>query len=64
MCVAGFCTNFVTGLALGLLVAWARDGLHLSSDARNFFASCYAFLKGLSQFASGHVSGGLFCTVD
>jgi hypothetical protein len=60
--VAGFCTNFVTGLALGLLAAWARDGLHLSSDARNFFSSCYSFLKGLSQFASGHVSGAASCS--
>jgi hypothetical protein len=93
ICIAGFCTNFVTGephalffhftphrgllhqrgrgqgqgvlgvlmlglsgLALGLLASWARDGLLMSSDQRNFYSSCYSFLKGLSQFLTGYIS--------
>ena len=57
ICVAGFCTNFVTGLALGLIASWARDGMHMSSDERNFYSACYSFLKGMSQFLTGHISG-------
>ena len=43
-------------LALGLLSSWARDGLQIGADMRNFYSSCYAFLKGLSQFLTGYIS--------
>ena len=48
VCVAGFCANFETGMAWGLLASWARDGLG-GGARRDAFMAAYSFLKGFSQ---------------
>ena len=53
VCVAGFCANFETGMAWGLLASWARDGLGLGGARRDAFMASYSFLKGFSQLAAG-----------
>ena len=56
MCLSGFAVNLTTGVAWGLLLAWARDGLGLSGGQRDFLAAAYSFVKGLSQFVTGPLS--------
>ena len=56
VCVAGFCANFETGMAWGLMASWARDGLGVGGRERDFFTGAYSFLKGLSQLLAGLVS--------
>ena len=53
VCAAGFCSNFETGMAWGLLASWARDGLGLGGARRDAFMGAYSFLKGFSQLAAG-----------
>ena len=53
VCVAGFCANFETGMAWGLLASWARDGLGIGGTRRDAFVAAYSFLKGFSQLAAG-----------
>lgn len=45
MCCAGFVINMTSGLAWGLLLAWARDGLGMDSMQRNLASACYESLK-------------------
>lgn len=56
MCVAGFVVNCTAGLAWGLLLAWARDGLGMDGQQRNFAAACYDMLKVRSCMRSVHAS--------
>ena len=56
VCLAGFCANFETGLAWGLMATWARDAMGLGGRERDFFAACYSFVKGLSQLLTGIMS--------
>ena len=56
VCVAGFCANFETGMAWGLLASWARDGLGVGGARRDAFMAAYSFLKGFSQIAAGVAS--------
>ena len=56
VCLAGFCANFETGLAWGLMATWARDVMGLGGRERDFFTACYSFVKGLSQLLAGMVS--------
>ena len=56
VCLSGFAVNLTTGVAWGLLLAWARDGLGLSGGQRDFVAAAYSFVKGLSQFVTGPLS--------
>ena len=56
VCVAGFCANFETGMAWGLLASWARDGLGVGGARRDAFMAAYSFLKGFSQLAAGVAS--------
>lgn len=56
VCVAGFCANFETGMAWGLIASWARDGLGIGGRERDFFTGCYSFLKGFSQLLAGLIS--------
>ena len=53
VCVAGFCANFETGMAWGLLASWSRDGLGIGGARRDAFMASYSFLKGFSQLAAG-----------
>ena len=46
VCVAGFCANFETGMAWGLLASWARDGLGVGGARRDAFMAAYSFLGG------------------
>lgn len=59
MCLAGFVTNLLTGLAWGLVLAWARDSLGLFASQRNLLAASYDFTKGLTQFLTGVISDRL-----
>ena len=59
VCVAGFCANFETGMAWGLIASWARDGLGVDGRERDFFTGAYSFLKGLSQLFAGLASDRL-----
>lgn len=56
VCVAGFCANFETGMAWGLLASWARDGLGVGGARRDAFMAAYSFLKGFSQIFAGVAS--------
>lgn len=56
VCLAGFCANFETGLAWGLMATWARDAMGLGGRERDFFTACYSFVKGLSQLLAGIMS--------
>ena len=56
VCLAGFCANFETGLAWGLIATWARDSMGLGGRERDFFTACYSFVKGLSQLLAGMIS--------
>jgi hypothetical protein len=56
VCLAGFCANFETGLAWGLIATWARDVMGLGGRERDFFTACYSFVKGLSQLLAGMMS--------
>lgn len=56
ICVAAFATNFMTSLAWGLVLAWARDGLHVQGTSRDFLAGCYSFLKGVPMLLAGSIS--------
>ena len=53
---AGFCANFETGMAWGLLASWARDGLGMSGQKRDAFMAAYSFCKGFSQLFAGILS--------
>ena len=56
VCLSGFAVNLTTGVAWGLLLAWARDGLGLTGGQRDFVAAAYSLVKGLSQFVTGPLS--------
>jgi len=56
MCAAGFVINMTTGLAWGLLLAWARDGLGMDGAQRNLASASYEALKGVSQLLAGLLS--------
>uniref|UniRef100_A0A7S1SG99 Major facilitator superfamily (MFS) profile domain-containing protein n=1 Tax=Tetraselmis chuii TaxID=63592 RepID=A0A7S1SG99_9CHLO len=56
ICFAGFVVNMTSGLAWGLLLAWARDGLGMDGAQRNLASACYESLKGMSQFLAGLLS--------
>jgi hypothetical protein len=56
VCLAGFCANFETGMAWGLIASWARDGIRIGGRERDFFTGCYSFLKGFSQLVAGMIS--------
>jgi hypothetical protein len=56
VCAAGFCANLLTGLAWGLLAAWARDGLRLPGAVRNRASMYYSSLKGVVQVFAGAAS--------
>jgi len=56
VCVAGFCANFETSMAWGLLASWARDGLGVGGARRDAFMASYSFLKGFSQLFAGLLS--------
>jgi hypothetical protein len=45
ICFAGFVVNMTSGLAWGLLLAWARDGLGMDGAQRNLASACYESLK-------------------
>lgn len=56
ICLAGFVTNALTGVAWGLMLGWARDVLRLPGPARNMLMSTYSLLKGPPQLLFGAVS--------
>ena len=56
VCASGFAVNLTTGVAWGLLLAWARDSLGLSGGQRDFVAASYSLVKGLSQLVTGPLS--------
>lgn len=45
ICASGFVLNCTAGIAWGLLVTWARDGLHLDGSRRNAASGCYDLVK-------------------
>jgi len=58
ICQAGLMTNFLTGLAWGLLVKWAKNGESWSftkDEVANIVLS-YSLFKGLTQFLAGMLS--------